>query len=313
MAQRIVDHTISIEELDEANKKNLKKATKKAKNNEVKAKPQSDKTDSETDTTLNPDIKTKPQSSQSEAGTETDKTPSTTSTSKKPKQKKKRSKKYQKAVKSLDKSKSYSLKEAVKLIRQSAYAGFNESVEMHINLGTDSQNSDHRIRFSVSLPHGVGKTMTILVISDSNKGKSDNVLYRDISAIDEIGAGKLTPGKDFNLVITSPKFMKDLAKVAKVLGPKGMMPSPKNNTITEEFDKTLALFSKGQVEIKSQPGHTVIHQIIGNLNFSDEQLTDNAEFLLQELNKNNPPKLKKKLIQKVFVCTSMGPSLRLDF
>ncbi len=231
--------------------------------------------------------------------------------SKKGKQKKKRSTQYKNAIKEIDKNKEYTIKEALETLRKVSFAKFNESVEVNINLGIDVQNTDHRIRFTTTLPHGIGKEIKILVISDDNSGAKKNVIYRDGSVADEISSGKVQPDKDFNVVVALPKYMKDLAKIAKVLGPKGMMPSPKNGTVTENIDKTLEQMSKGQVEVKSQPGHAVIHQMVGNLSFKDDQLKENIKYLLSELAKNNPPKMKKKLIQKVYVGTTMSPSIRI--
>lgn len=275
MAQRIIDHSVSIEDLEKQQKI----------------------LDSSTDT-----------ESQKESTSEGE---TSSKKSKKAKNKKVRGAGYKEAKKNIDKNKDYSLDEALKLLREFSYTNFNESVETHINLGTDVQNTDHRIRFTTTLPHGIGKEIKILVISDDNSGIKKNIIYRDSSVADDIFKGKLSPDKDFNVVISHPKFMKDIAKVAKILGPKGMMPSPKNETVTENIDKALENLSKGQIEIKSQPGHAVIHQLVGNLSFTDTQLKENIEYLIKELNKNTPPKMKKRLVQKVFITTTMSPSIRI--
>ena len=227
------------------------------------------------------------------------------------KTKKKRSANYSTAKKILDNSKAYSVNEAVKSIRKALHTKFTEALECHINLGIDTKNSDQRVRFTTSLPNGIGKSIKVLVISASDKGKEGNVLWRDVKSIDEIVSGKLKPEIDFNVIIASPSVMKDLGKAARLLGPKGMMPSPKTGTITDKPEKVLEDLSKGQVEIKSQPSHAVLHQIVGNFSFKDEELIENVNHLLQELQKNTPSKMKKKLIQKVFLTSTMGPSIRL--
>ena len=233
------------------------------------------------------------------------------------KAKKKRSANYATSKKILDNSKAYSVKEAIKSIRKALHTKFTEALECHINLGIDTKNSDQRVRFTTSLPHGIGKSIKILVISADkvssadDKGKDGNVTWRDVKVIDEIVSGKLKPEIDFNIIIASPSVMKDLGKAARLLGPKGMMPSPKTGTITDKPEKVLEDLAKGQVEIKSQPSHAVLHQIVGDFSFKDEQLIENVNHLLQELQKNTPSKMKKKLIQKVFLTSTMGPSIRV--
>lgn len=226
---------------------------------------------------------------------------------------KKRSYRYKIAKEKIDRTLTYKLEDAIKAIKNIAYANFEESVELHITLGTDPKNSDQRIRFTTTLPHGIGKSIKILVITDQEiKIENENVLVKSKDAINEILNGSLVANKDFDIVITSPSIMKELGKVAKILGPKGLMPSLKNNTITENFEKVISEFSKGQIEIKSQPNHAVIHQLVGKVNFEVNALTDNISSLINELNKNTPAKLKKKLIQKAYVKSTMGPSVRIN-
>ena len=117
--------------------------------------------------------------------------------------------------------------------------------------------------------------------------------------------------KDFDVVITKPEFMKDIAKAARVLGPKGMMPSPKNETVTPNLDKAIEQLSKGQIEIRNQSGYAIIHQVVGKIDFDDKALIENIEFLLNEIDKNKPAKTKKKFIQKVYVTSTMSPSIRI--
>lgn len=226
------------------------------------------------------------------------------------KSKKKRSANYIRSKKMLDNSKEYSISDAVKAIRKALYAKFTETLECHINLGIDTKNSDQRVRFTTSLPYGIGKSVKVLVLSASNKGKDGDILWRDSKAIDEIISGKLKPEIDFNVIIAAPSIMKELGKAARLLGPKGMMPSPKTGTITDKPEKVLEDLSKGQVEVKSQPSQAVLHQIVGNFSFKDEQLIENIEHLLSELQKNTPSKMKKKLIQKIYLTSSMSPSIR---
>ncbi len=232
--------------------------------------------------------------------------------------KKVRGAKYKLARKAINKEKALPISEAIKEIRKSAFAKFNESVEVHINLGIDKSKSDQRVRFVTSLPHGIGKKIKILVIgadtrqaSAGNSGEKNDVIWRDSSAIDEIISGKLKADTDFNIVIATPAAMKDIAKAAKILGPKGLMPSPKTGTVTDKPEKAIADLSKGQIEVKTQPSHAVIHQTVGNLKFKDEELAENITHLLAELQKNTPAKIKKKFITGVYVCSTMSPSVKI--
>jgi large subunit ribosomal protein L1 len=225
--------------------------------------------------------------------------------------KKIRGAKYRAARKAVNKEKALSVSEAIKEIRKSAFAKFNESVEVHINLGIDKSKSDQRVRFVTSLPHGIGKKIKILVIGTDNSGAKDDVIWRDASAIDEIISGKLKADTDFNIVIATPATMKDIAKAAKILGPKGLMPSPKTGTVTDKPEKAIADLSRGQIEVKTQPSHAVIHQTVGNLKFKDEELSENITHLLAELQKNTPAKIKKKFITGVYVCSTMSPSVKI--
>lgn len=264
------------------------------------------------DQTIKPeDLEKMEQSEKKAQSTKSSGNAKSTKKSKNLKPKTKRSSGYLESKKLLDSSKEYSVKEAVTAIRKALHTKFTETLECHINLGIDTKNSDQRIRFTTSLPHGIGKSVKVLVLSSDNKGKDGDIIWRDSKAIDEIVSGKLKPEVDFNIIIAVPTIMKELGKAARLLGPKGMMPSPKAGTVTDDPQKVLKDLAKGQVEIKSQPGHAVLHQIVGNFSFKDEQLIENIEHLLSELQKNSPSKMKKKLIQKVFLTSTMGPSIRV--
>lgn len=228
------------------------------------------------------------------------------------KQKHIRGTKYKEATKKLDKSKVLPISDAVATAKKSAYANFKESVELHINLGTDPKNNDHRIRFTTSLPHGIGKTIKILVVSEDNSGAKGDIIYRDESVVADILAGKLQVDKDFNIVISTAAQMKELAKVARILGPKGIMPSPKFGTVTDDLEKAISNLSKGQIEVRSQPSHAVIHQVVGKLDFETSKLEENVSHILKELEKHTPTKLKKKFIQSVYLTSSMGPGIKIE-
>jgi len=276
MAQRIVDHTISPEELEKAAKQ-----VKVADN---------------TNTNENND----------------ESTDQSSSTSKGEKKKKSRGSNYKKAKKEVKKNESYKLEDAVKLLKEVNFANFVEAVEMHINLGIDPRNSDQRIRFTTSLPHGTGKSVKILVVSDKNDGEKDGIIWRDESVTQEIADGKIQPGTDFHVVVATPDKMKALAVVARILGPKGLMPSPKTNTVTDKPEDVIKDLAGGQVEIKTQSGHTVVHQFIGKIDFDTQKLVENAQHVIDEIRENRPAKIKGKFIKSAYMSSTMGPSIRIE-
>lgn len=210
----------------------------------------------------------------------------------KPSKAKPRSKKYQQAIKDLDRSKSYPLTEAVEMVKKLSYSKFNGTLEAHINTAQTG------IRGLISLPYASGKKLRILLFGA--KTPIENVVSGDDHTIESISQGKV----DFDLIITTPEWMPKLAKVAKVLGPKGLMPNPKNGTITEDLKKAVESFQAGKTEYKTEPKAPVIHLPLGKLNQPTEQLSANIKTLLSTLGKTR--------IKQVRLTPTMGPSVKLD-
>ncbi len=209
------------------------------------------------------------------------------------KQTKVRSKKYQEASKDLDKSKSYPLTEALETIKKLSYSKFNGTLEAHINTASTG------IRGLVSLPFASGKKIRILAF-----GKEADASGADLTGSDEI-LSQIEKGKiDFDLVITTPEWMPKLAKVAKVLGPRGLMPNPKNGTITDDLKKAAEGFQGGKTEYKTEPKAPIIHLGLGKLNQPNEELEANIKTLLQTIGKTR--------VKKVTLSPTMGPSVKLD-
>ncbi|MBI2020058.1 50S ribosomal protein L1, partial [Candidatus Daviesbacteria bacterium] len=192
----------------------------------------------------------------------------------KPGRAKPRSKKYQEVSKDLDRSKTYPIPEAVDLIKKLSYSKFNATIEAHINTVQTG------LRGFLQLPYASGKKLRILAFG---KGSSSSgaTLMGDDSTIEDINKGKI----DFDLVITTPEWMPKLAKVAKVLGPKGLMPNPKNGTITEDLKKAVESYQAGKTEYKTEAKAPVIHLALGKLNQPNEELEQNIKVLLQTLGK----------------------------
>ena len=208
-------------------------------------------------------------------------------------QKKVRSKKYQEAIKDLDRTRTYPLPEALDMIKKLSYAKFNATLEAHIN------TLHAGIRGLVSLPHAAGKKLKILVFAKAGEDFSDAVLGDD-STISEIEKGKV----DFDLIIATAQWMPALAKLAKILGPKGLMPNPKNGTITDDPKKVVESFQAGKTEYKTEPKAPVIHLGLGKLNQPNEELAANVKALISTLGKTK--------IKKVTLSPTMGPGIKVD-
>jgi len=204
-----------------------------------------------------------------------------------------------------------SLEEAIISLQETATAKFNESVELHANLNIDPKYADQQLRTTVTLPHGVGKSMRIAVLtnetnfSEAKKGGADITGSQDL--IDEISQGNI----DFDLLVATPDMMPKLAKLGRVLGPKGLMPSPKSGTVSTNLPETLSEFKKGKFEYKADKAG-VVHVSFGKANFSKNQLIENLTSLYESIDQNRPTGVKGKYVKSLFICASMGPSIQLE-
>ena len=203
------------------------------------------------------------------------------------------------------------LAEAITLLKDTGTAKFVESVELHANLNIDPKYADQQLRTTVTLPNGIGKETRIAVLTnDENFAEAEaagaNIVGND-ELIEEITKGNL----DFDLLIATPNMMPKLAKLGRVLGPKGLMPSPKSGTVSSTLTQTLTEFKKGKFEYKADKTG-VVHVSFGKSNFTDEQLLENLRELYKSIEQNRPTGVKGKYFKSLFICTSMGPSLKLD-
>lgn len=210
------------------------------------------------------------------------------------------------------KSKVYSsLDEAIIVLQETATAKFIETVELHANLNIDPKYADQQLRTTVSLPNGIGKQIKIAVLTNeenfalAESGGADIVGNDDL--IEKIAQGKI----EFDLLIATPNLMPKLAKLGRVLGPKGLMPSPKSGTVTNTLTTTLMDFKKGKFEYKADKTG-VVHVSFGKSNFAKEQLIENLTALYNSIEQNRPTGVKGKYFKNLFICTSMGPSIKLD-
>ena len=203
------------------------------------------------------------------------------------------------------------LEEAIQMLKNTANTKFIETVELHANLNIDPKYADQQVRTTVTLPHGVGKTTRIAVLTNDSNLEEAKAAGADIAGsddlVEQISAGNL----DFDLLVATPDMMPKLAKLGRVLGPKGLMPSPKSGTVTTTISATLSEFKKGKFEYK--PDKTgIVHVSFGKSDFSEIQLNENLTALYNSILQNRPSGVKGKYFKTLFICTSMGPSIQLD-
>ena len=201
--------------------------------------------------------------------------------------------------------------EAIKILKDTATAKFDETVELHANLNIDPKYADQQLRTTVTLPHGVGKSIKIAVLTNENNISEAQTAGADIVGTDDL-IEQISQGQiDFDLLIATPDMMPKLAKLGRVLGPKGLMPSPKSGTVSTTLTQTLSDFKKGKFEYKADKSG-VVHVSFGKSSFTEPQLTENLTALYQSIEKNRPSGVKGKYFKKIFICTSMGPSIQLN-
>ena len=210
------------------------------------------------------------------------------------------------------KNKIYStLDEAIQVLQETSTTKFVESVELHANLNIDPKYADQQLRTTVTLPHGVGKQIKIAVLTNDENFDEAKSAGADIVGNNELIEDITTGNINFDLLIATPNMMPKLAKLGRVLGPKGLMPSPKSGTVSSTLTETLTEFKKGKFEYKADKTG-VVHVNFGKSNFSPIQLIENLQALYNSIEKNRPSGVKGKYFKSVFICTTMGPSLRLD-
>jgi large subunit ribosomal protein L1 len=225
-----------------------------------------------------------------------------------------RGKKYRGVVAEVDKNKEYSLEEALSFLKAHAVAKFDESVEVHVRLGINPKKGEEQVRSTAVLPHGVGRSKKVAVVTTTKATEAQEAgadLVGGEELIDDIKNGKAVPGVGFDVVVATPEVMPKLAAVAKILGPKGMMPNPKTETVTPKVKETVEVLKKGsKVSFKNDDSANV-HQTIGKLSFASEQLEENYKAFMDALQKARPETMKGRFIHSLSVCSTMGPGLRV--
>lgn len=226
----------------------------------------------------------------------------------------KHGKRYVELSKQFDRDTYYQLNEAIKLAKQMANAKFDETVEMHLRLGIDPRHSDQQVRSTVMLPHGTGKTVRVLVFAEGDEMKAAQAAGADIVADDEVIERIQKEGfLDFEAALATPSAMKKVGRIARVLGPRGLMPNPKAGTVVnaDDFERAIGELKAGRVEFRNDKFGN-LHLPVGKASFSEEQLLENAQAVLEAVNGVKPSGVKGVYIRRVVVTPTMGPGVRVD-
>lgn len=226
----------------------------------------------------------------------------------------KHGKKYRQVADRIEKEKVYEVSEALAILCETPTAKFDESVELHLHLGIDSKKTDQQVRGTIVFPNGLGKTRKIAVItsskaSEAKEAKADVVLGEEMIA--EIKEGKIVPGTHFDILLATPEMMPKLALIAKILGPKGLMPNPKNETVTTKIKDAVIALKKGSKASFKTDDSGNIHQAVGKVSLTSEKLSENVTAFVEAVHRLKPDGLKGKLILSATLATTMGPGIRV--
>lgn len=224
----------------------------------------------------------------------------------------KHGKKYSEAAKLVDRATLYETADAISLVKKTATAKFDETVEVHIRTGCDGRHAEQQIRGAVVLPNGTGRTVKVLVFA-----KGDKVAEAEAAGADYVGGEELVPKiqndgfLDFDVVVATPDMMGVVGRLGKVLGPKGLMPNPKAGTVTMDVTKAVNDIKAGKIEYRLDKAN-IIHVPVGKVSFSEEQLTENFNALMDAIVKAKPSALKGQYLRSVTLTTTMGPGVKVS-
>ena len=224
----------------------------------------------------------------------------------------KRGKKYTEAAKLVDRSTQYDVADAISLVKKTAVAKFDETVEAHIRLGVDGRHADQQVRGAVVLPRGTGKTVRVLVFA-----KGEKVAEAEAAGADFVGGEELIPRIqnegwfDFDVVVATPDMMGVVGRLGRVLGPKGLMPNPKAGTVTMDVTKAVNDIKAGKIEYRLDKAN-IITCTVGKVSFSEEQLADNFNTLMEAIIKAKPASAKGTYMKSVTITTTMGPGIKVN-
>jgi large subunit ribosomal protein L1 len=220
-------------------------------------------------------------------------------------------KKYRAALAKVDRTQRYPLEDSLRLVKDTAGAKFDETVEMAIRLGVDPRQADQNVRGTVNLPHGMGKTVRVLAFAKGDKEKEAQEAGADFVGSDEL-IKKINEGWfDFDKTVATPDMMAAVGRIGKVLGPRGLMPNPKTGTVTVDIGKAVREIKAGKLEFRVDKAG-IIHVAVGKASFGPEQLIDNAKAVLMSVLRAKPASAKGNFVRGVTVSTTMGPGIKVD-
>ena len=224
----------------------------------------------------------------------------------------KHGKKYIEAAKQVDRSVAYEPAEAITLVKKTAVAKFDETVEVHIRTGCDGRHAEQQVRGAVVLPNGTGKTVKVLVFA-----KGDKVNEAEAAGADHVGGDELIPKiqnegwLDFDVVVATPDMMGIVGRLGRILGPKGLMPNPKAGTVTMDVAKAIQDIKAGKIEYRLDRAN-IIHVPLGKASFTEEQITDNFQTLIEAIIKARPAAVKGQFLKSVTLSSTMGPGVKIN-
>ncbi|MFH0933469.1 MAG: 50S ribosomal protein L1 [Nitrospirota bacterium] len=215
------------------------------------------------------------------------------------------------ALEKIERSKEYSLEEAIRIVKESSYTKFDELIDLALNLGIDPKKSDQMVRGSVVLPHGIGKKVRVLVFAKGEKEKEATDAGADIVGAEDL-VEKISKGwLDFDKAVATPDMMGLVGKLGKILGPRGLMPNPKLGTVTFDISRAVKELKAGKVEYKAEKAG-IVHVPIGKVSFDAQKLLDNAKAVVDSIVKVKPTTSKGKYLKKISISSTMGPGVRID-
>jgi large subunit ribosomal protein L1 len=223
----------------------------------------------------------------------------------------KRGKAYRDAVGKIDKTKLYEPVEALNMVKEIATAKFDETVEAHIKLGVDPRHADQQVRGTVSLPHGTGKTLKVLVFAKGEKIKEAEQAGADYVGADDLAERIQSGWFDFDVAVATPDMMSVVGKLGKILGPRGLMPNPKAGTVTFDIDRTIKELKAGRIEFRVDKT-SIVHVPIGKVSFDIQKLEDNLNTFAEALLKAKPAAAKGQYMRSVNICSTMGPGVKIN-
>ena len=222
-----------------------------------------------------------------------------------------RGKKYIEAAKKVEREKTYSLTEAAELLKETGTAKFDETADIAIKLGVDPRKADQMVRGTVLLPHGTGKEVKILVFAKGEKEQEAKDAGADFVGADDMVEKVKGGWLDFDKAVATPDMMGIVGKVARVLGPRGLMPNPKVGTVTFDLKETIGDLKKGKVEFRTEKGG-ILHVPVGKVSFDKEKLCENIQALLDTVNKLKPLSSKGQYLKNIVLSSTMGPGIKID-